>query len=182
MTAAYESAISAWFHEREAFPEGLIPTFWKERNLAYGENPHQRAAYYSEAGARRHLLSRVEQHGGKELSYNNLNDLSAARQLADEFTLPACVIVKHANPCGVAVAGSIEEAYPRAVEADPVSAYGGVVVLNRPVSAELAELHRRAVRGGAVRARVRGRRARRRCAGRRPCGCSTRPSGGGDQR
>ncbi len=140
VTAAYESAISTWFHERETFPEGLIPTFWKERNLAYGENPHQRAAYYSEAGARRHLLSRVDQHGGKELSYNNLNDLSAARQLADEFTLPACVIVKHTNPCGVAVAGSIEEAYPRAVEADPVSAYGGVVVLNRPVSAELAEL------------------------------------------
>ena len=140
VTAAYESAISAWFHERETFPEGLIPTFWKERTLAYGENPHPRAAYYSEAGARRHLLSRVDQHGGKELSYNNLNDLSAARQLADEFTLPACVIVKHTNPCGVAVAGSIEEAYPRAVEADPVAAYGGVVVLNRPVSAELAEL------------------------------------------
>jgi len=138
-TAAYESAISAWFHERESFPEGLIPTFWKERDLAYGENPHQRAAYYTEAGARRHLLSRVEQHGGKELSYNNLNDLSAARRLADELTLPACVIVKHANPCGVAVSGSIAEAYSRAVESDPVSAYGGVVVLNRPVSVEVAE-------------------------------------------
>jgi phosphoribosylaminoimidazolecarboxamide formyltransferase / IMP cyclohydrolase len=140
VTAAYESAISAWFGERESFPEGLIPTFWKERNLAYGENPHQRAAYYAEAGARRHLLSRVEQLNGKELSYNNLNDLSAARQLLDEFTLPACVIVKHANPCGVAVAGSIEDAYSRAVGSDPVSAYGGVVVLNRPVSTELAVL------------------------------------------
>jgi phosphoribosylaminoimidazolecarboxamide formyltransferase/IMP cyclohydrolase len=139
VTAAYESAISAWFNERESFPEGLIPTFWKERNLAYGENPHQRAAYYAEAGARRHLLSRVEQLGGKELSYNNLNDLSAARQLVEEFTLPACVIVKHANPCGVAVAGAIEDAYPRALGSDPVSAYGGVIVLNRLVSAQLAE-------------------------------------------
>ncbi len=139
VTAAYESAVSTWFHEREAFPEALVPMFRKERDLAYGENPHQRAAYYAQAGARRHLLSRVEQRGGKELSYNNLNDLSAARRLADEFTLPACVIVKHANPCGVAVAGSIEEAYPRAVASDPVSAYGGVVVVNRPVSAEVAE-------------------------------------------
>src|SRR5207249_4715653 len=71
------------------------------------------------------------------LSYNNLNDLSAARQLVEEFALPACVIVKHANPCGVAVAGSIEEAYERALGSDPVSAYGGVIVLNRPVSTEL---------------------------------------------
>jgi phosphoribosylaminoimidazolecarboxamide formyltransferase/IMP cyclohydrolase len=137
VTAAYESAIAAWFADREAFPEGLIPTFWKDRDLAYGENPHQRAAYYAEAGARRHLLSRVDQLNGRELSYNNLNDLSAARQLVEEFTLPACVIVKHANPCGVAVAGAIEDAYERALGADPVSSYGGVIVLNRPVSPEL---------------------------------------------
>ena len=138
VTAAYESAIAQWFSDREAFPDGLIPTFWKDRNLAYGENPHQRAAYYAEAGARRHLLSRVEQLHGKELSYNNLNDLSAARQLLEEFTLPACVIVKHANPCGVAVAGGIEDAYARALGSDPISAYGGVVVLNKPVDAPLA--------------------------------------------
>jgi phosphoribosylaminoimidazolecarboxamide formyltransferase/IMP cyclohydrolase len=137
VTAAYESAIAVWFADREAFPEGIIPTFWKDRDLAYGENPHQRAAYYSEAGARRHLLSRVEQLHGRELSYNNLNDLSSARALAEEFTLPACVIVKHANPCGVAVAGAIEDAYERALGSDPVSAYGGVIVLNRPVSAAL---------------------------------------------
>ena len=137
VTAAYESAIAQWFSDREAFPEGLIPTFWRERNLAYGENPHQRAAYYAEAGARRHLLSRVEQLHGRELSYNNLNDLSAARQLIEEFTLPACAIVKHANPCGVAVAGAIDDAYERALGADPMSAYGGVVVLNRPVSERL---------------------------------------------
>jgi phosphoribosylaminoimidazolecarboxamide formyltransferase/IMP cyclohydrolase len=137
VTAAYESAIAVWFADREAFPQGIIPTSWKDRDLAYGENPHQRAAYYAEAGARRHLLSRVEQLHGRELSYNNLNDLSAARQLAEEFTLPACVIVKHANPCGVAVAGAIEDAYEHALGADPVSAYGGVIVLNRPVPAAL---------------------------------------------
>ncbi len=137
VTAAYESAIAAWFADREAFPEGLIPTFWKDRDLAYGENPHQRAAYYAEAGARRHLLSRVDQLHGRELSYNNLNDLSAARMLVEEFSLPACVIVKHANPCGVAVTGSIEDSYERALGADPLSAFGGVVVLNRPVSAQL---------------------------------------------
>src|ERR671937_865535 len=89
-------------------------------------------------GARRHLLSQVEQLHGRALSYNNLNDLSAARLCIREFELPACVIVKHANPCGVAVAGSIEHAYERALAADPVSAYGGVVVFNRPVSEELA--------------------------------------------
>ena len=105
--------------------------------LVYGENPHQRAAYYSEAGARRHLLSRVGQLHGRELSFNNLADLSAARMLMLELTVPACVIVKHGNPCGVAVAGSIEEAYDKALGSDPLSAYGGVVVLNRPVGPEL---------------------------------------------
>jgi phosphoribosylaminoimidazolecarboxamide formyltransferase / IMP cyclohydrolase len=137
VTAAYESAIARWFGGREGFPETFVQTFRKELDLAYGENPHQRAAYYTEAG-RAHLLSGVEQRGGRALSYNNLNDLAAARALSEEFALPSCVIVKHANPCGVAVAETIEQAYTRAVEADPVSAYGGVVVLNRPVSAELA--------------------------------------------
>ena len=139
MTAAYEAAIANWFSDPEAFPAALMPGFTKELELAYGENPHQRAAYYSERGARRHLLSRVEQLHGRELSFNNLNDLSAARLVAREFELPACVIVKHANPCGVAIAGSIEQAYERALAADPVSAYGGVVVLNRPVGEALGE-------------------------------------------
>jgi phosphoribosylaminoimidazolecarboxamide formyltransferase / IMP cyclohydrolase len=138
-TAAYEAAIATWFADREAFPESFIPSFAKISDLAYGENPHQRAAYYAEAGARRHLLSRVDQLHGRELSYNNLNDLSAARLIEREFTLPACVIVKHGNPCGVAVAGAIEQAYERALAADPPSAYGGVVVLNRPVEEPLAE-------------------------------------------
>ena len=139
VTAAYEAAIAAWFSEAEGFPDSFLPVFIRELDLAYGENPHQHAAYYSEVGARRHLLSRVEQVHGRELSFNNLNDLSAARLIAREFELPACVIVKHANPCGVAVSGSIEQAYERALEADPVSAYGGVVVLNRPVSEALGE-------------------------------------------
>lgn len=137
-TAGYEASIGRWFGERERFPERLVVTLERERGLAYGENPHQEAAYYSERGARSHLLSRVEQLSGRELSFNNLNDLSAARMLAEEFELPACVIVKHANPCGCAVAGTVEEAYERALASDPVSAYGGVVVLNRPVGSPLA--------------------------------------------
>ena len=139
VTAQYEAAIAGWFSEADAFPDSFLPVFTRELDLSYGENPHQRAAYYAEVGARRHLLSRVAQLHGRELSFNNLNDLSAARLLAREFELPACVIVKHANPCGVAVSGSIEQAYERALASDPVSAYGGVVVLNRPVSEALGE-------------------------------------------
>jgi phosphoribosylaminoimidazolecarboxamide formyltransferase/IMP cyclohydrolase len=126
--------------DRETFPDRLIPAFEKVLDLSYGENPHQRAAFYAEIGARRHLLSQVEQLHGRELSFNNLNDLNAARMCLREFELPCVCIVKHANPCGVAVAGSIENAYERALAADPVSAYGGIVVLNRPVSDELAGL------------------------------------------
>ena len=139
-TAAYDAAIARWFAGREdRFAETFTPVFDKVLDLAYGENPHQRAAYYAERGARRHLLSRTEQLQGKELSFNNLNDLSAARALLDELEAPACVIVKHATPCGVAVAGTTDEAYAKALAADPVSAYGGVVVVNRPVSAALGQ-------------------------------------------
>nr|MBA2332461.1 bifunctional phosphoribosylaminoimidazolecarboxamide formyltransferase/IMP cyclohydrolase [Actinomycetota bacterium] len=125
--------------EAEQFPQTLIPVFEKVRDLAYGENPHQSAALYAERGARSHLLSMVEQLHGRELSFNNLNDLDAARLLVREFALPACAIVKHANPCGVAVGATIEDAYERALASDPLSAYGGVVVLNRPVAAALGE-------------------------------------------
>src|SRR5204862_6492800 len=114
-TAAYEATIATWFAELEVFPEQLTLTYRKVADLAYGENPHQRAAYYRDAGARRHLLSQVEQLGGKELSYNNLADLEGARRVLREFALPAAVIVKHANPCGVAIAGSIDEAWARAL-------------------------------------------------------------------
>jgi phosphoribosylaminoimidazolecarboxamide formyltransferase/IMP cyclohydrolase len=136
-TAAYEAAIARWFADVETFPETLVTAYAKVVELRYGENPHQRGAYYAEQGARVHLLSRVEQLHGKELSLINLLDLSAARLLLREFALPACVIVKHANPCGVAVAGTIEEAYERALASDPVSAFGMVCALNRPVSAPL---------------------------------------------
>jgi phosphoribosylaminoimidazolecarboxamide formyltransferase / IMP cyclohydrolase len=138
-TAEHEAAIAHWFSDVEAFPDTLVTTFTKEMELRYGENPHQRAAYYSEPAARVHLLSRVEQIHGKELSLINLLDLSAARLLLREFALAACVIVKHANPCGVAVAGTIEEAYEGALRSDPVSAFGMACAVNRPVSAALGE-------------------------------------------
>jgi phosphoribosylaminoimidazolecarboxamide formyltransferase / IMP cyclohydrolase len=138
-TAAYEAAIAHWFADVEAFPDTLVTAFTKVLDLRYGENPHQRAAYYAEEGARVHLLSRVGQVHGKELSLINLLDLSAARLLLREFTLPACAIIKHANPCGVAVAATIEEAYERALASDPVSAFGMVCAFNRPVSAGLGE-------------------------------------------
>jgi phosphoribosylaminoimidazolecarboxamide formyltransferase/IMP cyclohydrolase len=136
-TAAYDAAITRWFGETESFADQLTVSFEKVSDLAYGENPHQRAAYYRELGARRHLLSNVEQLGGKELSYNNLADLESARRVAREFTEPTVVIVKHGNPCGVASAPTIEEAYERALAADPISAFGCVLVLNRAVPGKL---------------------------------------------
>ena len=138
-TAAYETAIARWFSDVQTFPDKLALSFTKIADLRYGENPHQRAAYYAEDGARVHLLSRVEQIHGKELSLINLLDLSAARLLLREFALPACAIIKHANPCGVAVAATIEEAYERALASDPVSAFGMVCALNRRVSPELGD-------------------------------------------
>jgi phosphoribosylaminoimidazolecarboxamide formyltransferase / IMP cyclohydrolase len=138
-TAAYDGQIAAWLGRDQPFPETFTPVFDRVLELPYGENPHQRGAYYAQRGARTHLLSRVEQLHGKPLSYNNLNDLSAARLACLPFDEPACVIVKHAAPCGVAVGATIEEAYERALAADPVSAYGGVVACNRAVTATLGE-------------------------------------------
>jgi len=138
-SAAYEAAIARWFQRDSGFPETFVPAFDLVRELPYGENPHQEAAYYAERGTRTHLLGFITQHQGEALSFNNLADLSAARLLVAELDGPACAIVKHANPCGVAVAESIEEAYAKALAADPVSAYGGVVVVNRAVTTGLAE-------------------------------------------
>ena len=135
-TAAYDSSVAGWLADDD-LPEILVPAFDRSLALSYGENPHQRAAYYVERGARTHLLSRVDQLHGKPLSYNNLNDLASACRLADELEGPACVIVKHANPCGVAVADTIEGAYAKALACDPVSAYGGVVVLTQAVTPAL---------------------------------------------
>jgi phosphoribosylaminoimidazolecarboxamide formyltransferase/IMP cyclohydrolase len=137
-TAAYDTAIANWFTEGDPLPERLLLDFVKVTDLAYGENPHQAAGYYHETGARRHLLSMVTQHSGKPLSYNNLLDVDTASRMVEEFSLPACAIVKHGNPCGVSLGATIDEAYERAHAADPASAYGSIVALNRPVPATLA--------------------------------------------
>jgi phosphoribosylaminoimidazolecarboxamide formyltransferase / IMP cyclohydrolase len=138
-TARYDTAIARWFAERrDDFPPLFVRAYEKVTDLSYGENPHQRAAYYAQVGSPRHLLSDVRQLGGKPLSFNNLLDLNAARVLAREFGGAACVIVKHNNPCGVAVADTALDAYARAYACDPMSAYGGVICLNRPVDCELA--------------------------------------------
>jgi phosphoribosylaminoimidazolecarboxamide formyltransferase/IMP cyclohydrolase len=139
-TARYDSAIARWFQERrEDFPALMVRAYEKLLDLPYGENPHQRAAFYSQVGARTHVMSMVSQLGGKQLSFNNLLDLDAARLLVNEFQVPTCVIVKHNNPCGTAVGRNPLEAYEKAFACDPMSAYGGIVCLNRRVDRALAE-------------------------------------------
>ena len=139
-TARYDAAISRWFSTSyEEFPEHLAVAYEKVLDLSYGENPHQRAALYSEAGIRSHVLSRVSKLHGRALSFNNVLDLDSARRLVDDFAAPACTIVKHNNPCGVAIGEDALEAYRKALACDPMSAFGGVIALNRPVGVELAE-------------------------------------------
>jgi len=139
-TARYDAAISRWFGLRyEAFPEHWVMAHEKFLDLSYGENPHQNAALYVEVGARSHVLSRVAKLHGRGLSFNNVLDLDAARRLLDEFKRAACVIVKHNNPCGVAIGESIAGAYEKALACDPLSAFGGVIALNRLVGKALAE-------------------------------------------
>jgi phosphoribosylaminoimidazolecarboxamide formyltransferase / IMP cyclohydrolase len=138
-TARYDTAIARWFQEkREDFPPLFVRAFEKVLELPYGENPHQRAAYYEQVGARTHVLSMVSQLGGKPISFNNLLDLDSGRLLLSEFQIPACVIIKHNNPCGVACGATALEAYQKAFACDPMSAFGGIVCLNRAVDAELA--------------------------------------------
>jgi phosphoribosylaminoimidazolecarboxamide formyltransferase / IMP cyclohydrolase len=140
-TARYDTAIARWFQERrEDFPPLMVRAFEKVLELPYGENPHQRAAYYAQVGTRTHVMSMVSQLGGKQLSFNNLLDLDAARLLLGNFQIPACVIVKHNNPCGVAVGADAHEAYQRAFATDPMSAFGGVICINRRVNRALAEV------------------------------------------
>ncbi len=139
-TARYDAAISRWYGLRyEAFPGHWVMAHEKFLDLSYGENPHQKAALYVEVGARSHVLSRVSKRHGRALSFNNVLDLDAARRLLDELELAACAIVKHNNPCGVAVADHIGDAYDRALACDPVSAFGGVIALNRRVDRALDE-------------------------------------------
>jgi phosphoribosylaminoimidazolecarboxamide formyltransferase/IMP cyclohydrolase len=140
-TARYDTAIARWFAEKqEDFPLLMMSAYEKVTDLAYGENPHQRAAYYSQVGARMHVLSMVKQIAGRNLSFNNVLDLNSGRLLVEEFNVPACAIIKHNNPCGAAIGSSGREAYERAFACDPQSAFGGVVCLNRAVDRELAEL------------------------------------------
>jgi phosphoribosylaminoimidazolecarboxamide formyltransferase/IMP cyclohydrolase len=140
LTARYDAAISRWFGVRyEEFPEHWVMSHEKFLDLSYGENPHQKAALYVETGARSHVLSRVAKLHGRALSFNNVLDLDAARRLLDEFEPAACVIVKHNNPCGVAIGEATGDAYDSALACDPMSAFGGVIALNRNVDRPLAE-------------------------------------------
>ncbi len=136
-TAAYDAAIAAWFARNEPFPQRLTLSGTLRQTLRYGENPHQQAAFYVH-GARPGVAS-ATQVQGKTLSYNNLGDTDAAFECVAEFDEPAVVIVKHANPCGVATAGTVAEAWDLALRCDPVSAFGGIVALNRPLDTATAE-------------------------------------------
>lgn len=152
LTSAYDSAIASTLEkiadpkagatdlgvaERPALPETLRLRFAKKMDLRYGENPHQRAALFSDPAAGG--VANCKQLQGKELSYNNIVDLQAAWELVNEFDETACVIIKHTNPAGTATGATILEAYKKALEADPVSAFGGVIGINRPVDAAAAE-------------------------------------------
>lgn len=137
-TAAYDVSISQYFAEGGILPECLTLSLSKKQELRYGENPHQRAAFYRSSKDTRN--EPFKQLQGKELSFNNLTDLTAAIGCASEFEQPACVIVKHANPCGAATSENIGIAYERAFKADPVSAFGGVIAFNRPLDSESMEL------------------------------------------
>ncbi len=140
-TARYDAAIASWFAARvyEGFPPTWSDAFEKVSDLRYGENPHQRAAFYARTGSPTHLLDGVRQLHGKELSFNNLLDLSSARELVEDFAAPACAIVKHNNPCGCAIADAGQAAYERAFACDPQSAYGGVIAVNRRIDRAFAQ-------------------------------------------
>jgi phosphoribosylaminoimidazolecarboxamide formyltransferase/IMP cyclohydrolase len=143
-TAGYDSAIAQWFafaDQGEMFPATLPLTINRGEALRYGENPHQQAALYVPAGPHSRGIAQAEQVQGKALSYNNYNDSDAALELVAEFRDggPACVIVKHANPCGVAVGESLVEAYRAAFDCDSVSAFGGIIAVNRPIDEAAAE-------------------------------------------
>ena len=140
-TAAYDTAIAAWYMEQNGvtFPDRLTVSGTKVQECRYGENPHQVAAFYSN-GEKRAGIATAVQHQGKDLSYNNLNDTDAAFELVSEFGAdkPVVAIIKHANPCGVAQAGTLLEAYNKALLCDPVSAFGGIVALNGELDAATA--------------------------------------------
>jgi phosphoribosylaminoimidazolecarboxamide formyltransferase/IMP cyclohydrolase len=141
-TANYDSMIASYLRAQRAdhtLPEKLTMTFEKVQEMRYGENPHQRAAFYKEVGKTKGTLADAKQLNGKELSYNNINDASGALDLLKEFSEPTIVAVKHANPCGVGSSSTILEAYQKAYKADPLSIFGGIVVANRTIDKATAE-------------------------------------------
>ncbi|WP_025115762.1 bifunctional phosphoribosylaminoimidazolecarboxamide formyltransferase/IMP cyclohydrolase [Lysinibacillus fusiformis] len=137
-TAAYDSYISNYLTEEE-FPESLTMTYELKQNLRYGENPHQKAAFYQKRLGSDFSLAYATQLHGKELSYNNIQDGNAALQIVKEFEMPAAVAVKHMNPCGVGTGVTLEEAFDKAYEADPISIFGGIIALNMEVDSATAE-------------------------------------------
>lgn len=139
-TAAYDALIASYLNERLGiqFPDQLTVTYQKQSSLRYGENPHQQAAFYKEPLAGKGLIASAKQLHGKELSYNNINDANAALAIVNEFTEPVVVAVKHMNPCGVGIGASVEEAYQKAYQADPVSIFGGIVATNQVITKEVA--------------------------------------------
>ncbi len=139
-TGAYDAAISQWFAGvlGDTFPRRVVVAGELKQSLRYGENPHQQAAFYT-TGQARPGIATARQLQGKELSYNNLNDTDAAFELAAEFKQPAVAIIKHANPCGVAAGPDVLGAYKAALACDPVSAFGGIVAINRPLDGATAE-------------------------------------------
>ena len=139
-TAAYDGAIANYLTSlNRGFPEVLTLQFTRLQELRYGENPHQSAAFYRDAQPVAGALARYRQVQGKELSYNNIADADAAWECVKSFTEPACVIIKHANPCGVALGANLHEAYARAFRTDPVSAFGGILAFNRALDGRTAE-------------------------------------------
>ena len=146
-TAEYDGAISSWLHQQVQAPEDAQTPFGPRLNLAfrlqqplrYGENPHQRAAFYVENQPAPGTLASAQQLHGRELSWNNLLDLDAARAIAADFAQPAACVIKHNNPCGCAVAETLAEAFEKAHDGDPVSAFGSIIGFNRIVDAATAE-------------------------------------------
>jgi phosphoribosylaminoimidazolecarboxamide formyltransferase/IMP cyclohydrolase len=142
-TAEFDRGIHAYLQHalggKKDFPDTLNLHFEKAQDTRYGENPHQRGAFYRGRSPEAHSVAGARQLWGKELSYNNIADLDAALELVKDFDEPAVAIIKHANPCGVALGGTIDEAYRRAFEADTLSAFGGIVAANRPVNKKLVE-------------------------------------------
>ena len=137
-TAQYDSCIATFMREKAGLSEKLFLEFDVKQSLRYGENPHQSAKFYSDNQTTAFSLAYAEQLGGKELSYNNIQDANAALNIVREFDEPFCVALKHMNPCGAAIGNTIEEAWAAAYEADKVSIYGGIVAVNRTLTAEVA--------------------------------------------